>query len=55
MYNSIVLRQDIYTPTIHITQTSTDTVWRHSRSGNVDKEGCYYNVADLRNEALANQ
>ena len=26
-----------------------------NRSGNVEKEGCYYNVADVRNEELANQ
>ena len=33
----------------------TETGNRGNRSGNVDKEGYYYNVIDLRNEALANQ
>ena len=33
----------------------TETGNGGNRSGNVDKEGCYYNVADLRNEELANQ
>ena len=33
----------------------TETRSRGNRSGNVDKDGYYYNVVDLRNEALANQ
>ena len=33
----------------------TETGSGGNRSGNVEKEGCYYNVADLRNEELANQ
>ena len=33
----------------------TETGNGGSRSGNVEKEGYYYNVVDLRNEALANQ
>ena len=33
----------------------TETETGGNRSGDVEKEGCYYNVVDLRNEALANQ
>ena len=33
----------------------TETRSGGNRSGNVDKDGCYYNVVDLRNEAQVNQ
>ena len=33
----------------------TETETGGNRSGDVEKEGYYYNVVDLRNEALANQ
>ena len=33
----------------------TETRSGGNRSGDVDKEGCYYNVVELRNEAQANQ